>query len=117
MNRDIDRKRVGNQGEDQAVEYLISNGYKILDRNYHSPLGEIDIIAEHGDSYIFVEVKTRRGGQFGLGVDAVTKTKQRRIILTAHDYLKDKGANWLARFDIISIDDGNLNHIEHAFNV
>jgi len=117
MNKNIYRKIVGDQGEDKAVNYLISIGYKILDRNYRSKAGEIDIIAQHDGSYIFIEVKTRRNSRFGSGVDAVTKAKQRRIILTANNYLKDKGSDWLARFDIISIDSDNINHIENAFSV
>ncbi len=110
-------KTVGDSGEDRAVNYLINKGYTINERNYRSSRGEIDIIAMHDGVYVFVEVKTRSSKSYGLGVDAVTLVKQRKIIYTANRYLLNKGCDWLARFDIISIDNDEINHIENAFEL
>ncbi len=110
-------KTIGDNGEDKAVTYLINKGYKINERNYRSNRGEIDIIATIDGVYVFVEVKTRSSKSYGSGVDAVTLVKQKKIIYTANRYLLNKGDEWLARFDIISIDSDEINHIENAFEL
>lgn len=91
---------LGNLGEDFAVKYLVKNGYTILERNYRCKFGEIDIIAKHGHTLIFVEVKTRRNTNFGYPVEAITKTKQKHIYNTARYYL----LNSKVRYNDIRID-------------
>ena len=72
----MNNREFGNKGEDLACEYLIKNGYKILERNKHfSKLCEIDIIAKLKDKVVFVEVKTRKSNAFGSPMEAITKTK------------------------------------------
>ncbi|CAN2039027.1 putative endonuclease [Candidatus Magnetomoraceae bacterium gMMP-15] len=98
------RQRFGQQGEDIAVSLLEKKGYKILERNYRTRLGEIDIIAMDGDTIAFVEVKIRRTKEFGKPKYAVTYKKQRKISITALSYLKEnKKMNQRARFDVVSI--------------
>jgi len=91
-------------GEAAAADFLKARGYKIIEQNYRTSLGEIDIIARDKDTYCFVEVKTRRTEEFGLPQEAVSKFKQRQISKTALLFLKE---NLLldksARFDVVSI--------------
>lgn len=76
------RKVLGNQGEEIASKFLQEKGYKILQRNFHSRFGEIDIIAQEGNTLVFVEVKTRWGQSFGLPEESITPWKIRSIIKT-----------------------------------
>ncbi|MBX7149606.1 YraN family protein [bacterium] len=80
----------GAKGESEAIKYLKSKGYKILEINYRTKAGEIDIIVEKGPDLHFVEVKTRRGAGFGHAVEAVTLFKQRKLIRAAQFYLQYK---------------------------
>lgn len=81
---------LGAKGEDIACEYLIQNGYKILERNKHfSKLCEIDIIAQYKKKVVFVEVKTRKNDAFGTPLEAITKTKYNNIKTGVFSYLKD----------------------------
>jgi putative endonuclease len=81
------RKQIGKQGEDIAVRYLEQQGYRILNRNYHSRYGEIDVICERQRVIIFVEVKTRRSESYGTAEEAVTRVKQQRLRKTALQFL------------------------------
>lgn len=97
-------KTIGNNGEDIAVRHLKRLGYKIMDRNYHSRFGEIDIIAKHGEYYVFTEVKYRKSDGYGGGAGAVGKIKQERIIKTAQFYIAEKGLDDLpVRFDVVLV--------------
>ena len=82
-----DRKLLGKIGEDLAVSLLYAEGYTILDRNFRSHFGEIDIICEKEDVVYFVEVKTRTCDAFGEPAEAVNSIKQRRMKKTAEYYL------------------------------
>ncbi len=109
---------IGEKYENMAIHYLKTQKYKILDRNFRCPTGEIDIIAyDKASKYIvFVEVKYRATQLFGRPLEAITPTKERNIKLTAQTYLKLKG--WLDRnfrFDAIEIIDEDLRHIVNAF--
>jgi putative endonuclease len=92
----------GNWGEEIACKHLISQGAKILKRNFHSKFGEIDIIAKEKDCIIFVEVKTRKNNLYGNASEFVTKSKQRKIILTAQYYLRYCSETQI-RFDVIEV--------------
>ena len=110
-------RRQGNKAEDQAAKYLQNKGCKILARNFSCKVGEIDIIAEDKqNTIIFVEVKQRKTNLFGGGLAAVNKAKQRRITLTAAEYIKKTQVKYFAlRFDIITITGNDLKHYENAF--
>ncbi len=117
-----DRLALGRQGEDAAAQYLKRNGFKILERNMNTPVGEIDLVARDKFFILFVEVKTRRGEAFGSPAEAVGPRKQRQIIRAAQWYLNDQGDQGLQpRFDVIAItaygDDLQLEHIPGAFDL
>ena len=116
-------KVFGNGGEDIAAAYLKKKKYKIRERNYNIRGGEIDIIAEKGGYVIFVEVKTRSGKGFGSPEEAVTYTKQQRVIKAAQVYMQRLG-DVPVRFDVIAVEghmengrfrSENIMHIENAF--
>ena len=83
----MNKKSLGNAGEDRAAEFLISKGYRILSRNYRTRYGEIDIIAEITGTLIFVEVKLRTSSAYGRGIEAVTRQKAAKIQQIAIDYI------------------------------
>lgn len=107
---------LGGKGEKKAAEYLRKKGYTVSALNYRSKFGEIDIIAEKDGVTVFVEVKTRSGKAYGMGYESVTQKKQQKLILTAQNYFREKGET-AARFDVISIDNTEITHIENAFGL
>lgn len=116
------KKLLGEVGEKQAEKYLKKLKYKILEKNFQSNVGEIDIIAKDGDAYVFIEVKTRTSVTYGEPMEAVTRAKQRHIIRTAELYLYQNSIDSTAvmiRFDVIEIKNDNgdmqVNHIINAF--
>ena len=103
------RGYTGDFYEDRAVKYLKRNGYKIIERNYRTRFGEIDIIAKKGKTLVFVEVK---GGK-GEPRFRVDERKMRRIELTANDFLSRFDIDFEEiRFDVIEITEDGINHIE-----
>jgi putative endonuclease len=99
------RRGVGQRGEDLAYEFLKKKGYKLLERNFKSPLGEIDIIAREGKTLAFIEVKTRLSADFGTAKWAVGPQKQRKLSMVALEYIKRWSlSDQAARFDVIAID-------------
>lgn len=108
----------GKLGEEYCCKYLEKNGYKILKRNFHSRYGEIDIIAENNDVIAFVEVKTRKNDSLVLAEEAISLSKQRKIILTAECFLENRIEDFIPRFDVITIetsssDEFNVTDIKH----
>ncbi len=104
MNTD-NRQSFGKSGEDLACQELQRRGYAILARGYRSRFGEIDIVAKHDDTIVFIEVKARAGDEFGGGAAAVTPWKQRRISQMAVDYLtRNKLHDKPCRFDVVTVD-------------
>ena len=98
------RRQLGDAGEDLAAAALKKQGYKILERNYVAPLGEIDLIARQGKTYVFIEVKTRKNERFGAPQEAVTPVKQHKLRRLADYYLKQKRLGEVAvRFDVVGI--------------
>ncbi len=113
---------LGRRGETAAAKFLKQLGYRILERGYDSPLGEIDIVAIDGRTVVFVEVKTRSSTDSGHPADAVDATKQRRMTQAALAYLK--AHNLLqtpARFDVVAVmwrdvhEPPVIEHIQNAF--
>jgi len=98
------RRSLGDRGEDLAAASLKKQGYKILERNYRTPLGEIDLIARHQKALVFIEVKTRTSDRFGAGQEAVHHAKQARLRKLADYYLKQKRLGEVeVRFDVVGI--------------
>lgn len=114
-----DHNQLGKKGEDLATDYLVANGYKILDRNWRFGKGEVDIVCIYGNYAVFVEVKTRSTGFFGQPEEAVDKKKRRYLIRAADAYVNQKDLSLEVRYDIISIifkqNTHTLKHIEDAF--
>lgn len=98
------RKNVGDIGEDFAVRLLTNSGFNILQRNYYTKVGEIDIIATKDGVLHFIEVKTRNGDQYGYPSESVNLTKQNRIRKSAEIYLQNRRATWQKiSFDVYEI--------------
>lgn len=114
-------KQVGSKGEDLAAEFLKGKGYRIIGRNYKTPVGELDIIAKDGETLVFIEVKTRSSNAFGYPFEAVDSRKKRKLKNLALFYLKNQKKNCAARFDVISINltgtKKEIEHIKDAFEV
>lgn len=114
-----EKQEKGKQGEAMAAEYLLSNGYTILETNWQIGHLEVDIIASSNDMLVFVEVKTRKSNAFGEPEDFVGLPKQRNLIRAANIYLQKTGINKEVRFDIISVilNSGteDIKHIVDAF--
>ena len=107
----------GIEGEDKAANYLIREGYTILDRNWKSGHKELDIVAERDGTLVIVEVKARKSNKYGNPEDAVSRSKIRNTVLAADAYIRFNRIDLPVRFDIISIlSNGDvINHIEDAF--
>ena len=113
------RKQLGRRGESLAASYLTGKGYTIIERNWRCPAGELDLVAQLGDTLVFVEVRTRRGIRFGSPEASITPAKQTRLIELAQTYLQQTPLSYqTCRIDVIAIhlDSGSsqINHIENA---
>jgi putative endonuclease len=110
---------LGNKGEKLAVDFLIANGYTILEKNYRFQKAEIDIIAQKKDVLAVVEVKTRSTDYFGNPQDFVNKKKIELLLKAINHYVDQKDLDLEIRFDIIAIlikgATTNIEHIEEAF--
>ncbi len=118
-------KGTGDLGEEIATNFMLTHGYRVLERNFRCKGGEVDIIArDPGDkSLVFIEVKTRRGLSYGVPQLAVTPFKQRQISKAALTWLaKNRLHDTNARFDVVAIllhTDGlhTIDHIKNAFDL
>ena len=117
-------KAIGNYGETLSRDFLINNGYNILDMNYRNRYGEIDIICRKNNLIIFCEVKSRYTNSFGNPIESVTYYKQKQIIKLSQIYLLYKRSyNYNVRYDIIEVIFNNknasfkVNHIKDAFRL
>lgn len=112
-------KEKGDDGENLAANYLEKLGYTILERQWKYERFEIDLIAESGNTIVFVEVKTRYSNDYGEPWEAVNKAKRKKICASADAYIQQHEINHEPRFDIVSIiKDGSkctIDHIEEAF--
>ena len=113
-------KLIGSKGEKKAKDFLISNNYKIIKTNFHSPYGEIDIIAQDGEILVFVEVKTR-SSDLDSALNSISISKRKKISKTASYFLSknDTFYDVFTRFDVIVILNSrthtSLKHIKEAF--
>lgn len=112
----------GKSSEELAARYLKKRKYKILAQNYRTRFGEVDIVARHKRTIVFVEVKSRKTNRFGHPKGAVTRQKQKKMTRVALHYLKQTGQNDAkARFDVVSIQINQgkpeIEVIENAFDV
>jgi putative endonuclease len=107
----------GRRGEALAAAWYEANGYVILDRNWRTRAGELDIVAAGHDSVVFCEVKTRRSTSYGSGADAVDHRKQRKVRALATAWLQASSTRYrTVRFDVADVDGaGNVSIIEACF--
>ena len=111
------RRQIGEWGEAVALRHLESKGYHIRVQNWRTPEGEVDIVAQEGDTIVFVEVKARTTRDFGWPEESITATKRRRLQRAAWAYLQAHemlDAMW--RIDVIAIDrssSGAVERLEH----
>ena len=117
----MNNKEIGNNGENKAADYLENQGYSIIERNWRTNRGELDIIAVKNDILVFVEVKTLPNGTMDMIQRELNYQKRQRIIKTSKRFLLNhrQYSNSYIRFDVIVIDMPGLEpvyHIENAFS-
>ncbi len=113
------RKQLGAWGEGVAAVRLEAEGYRIVNRNWRCSQGEIDLIAQAGDTLVFVEVKTRRGRSMGTPEEALTPQKSRKLIQLAQLYLAEHDLDVDWRIDLVAVEldtSGKLLRCEHIPN-
>ena len=108
-------RSLGGEGEDRAASLLLEHGFRILQRNVHLPGGEIDIVCLDGTTLVFVEVKRRRGTQFGNALAAVDSRKRAKLRSIAADYAQIIAPNACIRFDVVAIDGARMILHRNAF--
>jgi putative endonuclease len=104
------RRETGLLGEKLAREFLEEQGYRVLEKNYRCPTGEIDIVAEHGDSLVFVEVRAKRGPEFGTPEESITPAKMDKLRTSAAHYIQSHDglpSSW--RIDVVAVELDNRN--------
>jgi len=109
-------QETGQSAEEKAARFLEDQGLAIVDRNYRTRFGEIDLIARDGGTLVFVEVRSRARRDFGDAADSVTETKRRRIESAARLYLSNFGREPPCRFDVITLDGGAPAWLRAAFD-
>ena len=105
----------GAAGEARAAQYLIENGYLVVQRNVRLPGGEIDLVCRDGDTVVFVEVKRRDTRSFGSALGAVDARKRATLRKLAADYLQFMAPAAQARFDVVTLDNGRISLHKNAF--
>lgn len=109
-------RAVGNAYERIAGEHLQSLGYEILEYNFRCRQGEVDLVARHGEYFVFVEVKYRKNANKGQPSEAIQTTKKRRISRCAQQYLyQHRLQDVPVRFDVVSILDKEISVLQNAF--
>ena len=110
---------LGKKGEQLAVDFLIENGYKIVERNYRFDKAEVDIIARKEDTLAIIEVKTRSTSDFGNPQDFVKPKQIKRLVKAVDEYVTVNKLDVEVRFDIVAIvqknKGSNIEHLENAF--
>lgn len=114
----VSRIELGTNAEDRAVEHLLGHGYRIVERNYKTKLGELDIVARDGAALVFVEVRSRRSSQFGSALEAVGWRKQRQVSRVATQYLAWRRPRFdVARFDVVAITGDEIVLVKDAWRL
>ncbi len=116
----LNNRASGDLGEELARRYLAGKGYEIVESNYRTRRGELDLISRHADTLVIVEVKLRRGSAYGTPLEAVTPRKQHAIRLMAGEYLAEREPDFQSlHFDVVGIllrgGRAEITHIRDAF--
>ena len=102
----------GKYGEDIAVQALRTHGYEIIEQNWRCRIGEVDVVAQQGGEWVFVEVKARQGVSHGTPEEGVTEVKRSRLLQVGAAYLEEHGhedAAW--RIDVVAIELGQTGKV------
>jgi len=111
----VDTLSLGAWGEEKAAQYLENHGLRVVDRHYRQRWGEIDLICRDGQTWVFVEVKTRSSFNQPSALDAVTPRKRQRLARAAMSYMKWKKLGGSSmRFDLVLIEAGQIQWIPDA---
>jgi putative endonuclease len=114
----LNKKQIGTIAEEKACLFLKKQGFCLIERNYHSPFGEIDLIMKDKDEIVFIEVRSRAYSTYGTAIESINKNKQQKVIKSAICYLQKR--KWLDqtnyRFDVIGCSPGNIEWIKNAFS-
>lgn len=113
-------KQIGDRGEAIAKDFLRKQGYKVLETNFRvHRIGEIDLVAQDGETLVFVEVKYRKSITFGRPEEYVDKRKRERLIRAAKAYLLKHTDHKAVRFDVVAVTGEmkapQVRHIPNAF--
>lgn len=112
----MNKRKIGSLQEEIATDYLQANGFVILERNYRCKVGEIDVIACKDDIIRFIEIKYRKNYNYGYPSEAVSRTKQLKIIRSAQWYInQNKLGDINCSFDVISICGNNIEYIFNCY--
>jgi len=111
---DANRQKLGQDGEQLALQFLNEKGLRHVESNFRRPFGEIDLIMQDHGTLVFVEVRSRAKGRFGGAAASITPAKQRRLMLAAQAYLQRYQVTPECRFDVIAIDGGAIQWLKNA---
>ena len=116
----MDRRTLGDWGEERALRYLSDQGYQLLTRNWRTREGEIDLVMKQDLTIVFIEVKTRKTDRFGSPEESITRGKQKRLRKTCLAYLQEneyEDRDW--RIDVVAIEAsrvGEITRLDHYEN-
>ena len=110
------KKQAGDEAERAAERFLIAQGLSLVERNFRTRFGEIDLIMRDGESLIFVEVRLRKNNDFGGAAGSIGSAKQRRIITAAQHYIAPLRHPPPCRFDAVLMMEGKIEWLRDAFS-
>ena len=114
----LNKKQSGDIAEQKACAHLEAKGFRLIERNYRSPFGEIDLIMQDKMELVFIEVRYRSYETFGRAIESINKTKQQKVVKSAVSYLQKR--NWLDkvnyRFDVVGCSPTTIEWIKNAFS-
>ena len=117
MQNKVNKRALGTEKEQVAAAFLEQQGYQILQKNYRCKIGEVDLIARHGEYLVFVEVKYRKNDRIGSPEEAVTPAKQKRISKVCVWYLRENhlSLDTPCRFDVVAVSQEEVRIYQNAF--
>jgi putative endonuclease len=107
-------QRTGDRGEEMALHYLQQAGLELVERSFLCKGGEIDLVMRDRSGLVFVEVRTRASAKFGGALGSVTPAKQRRMVHAALVYLQNIKSQPACRFDVVAIENGEINWVKNV---
>lgn len=112
------KKVIGDQKEQNALTHLQNNGLRLIEKNYHCPFGEIDLIMSDHDEIVFIEVRSRKNIAYGSAIESIDYFKQQKLLKSATHYLQKKRLIDLCdcRFDVVGFSNNQIDWIKDAFS-